>query len=46
LVRFLETIVHPSRGCDAPARLRVGDYRVRFLPAGMTLTVVRVRNRR
>jgi len=35
------------QGIDPPEfRLRVGDWRVRFLSDGATLTVLRVRNRR
>ena len=48
--RFAETGVgHVKRlqGIDPPEfRLRVGDYRVRFHNDGVTVTVLRVRNRR
>lgn len=48
--RFAETGVgHVKRlqGIDPPEfRLRIGDYRVRFHNDGVTVTVLRVRNRR
>jgi mRNA-degrading endonuclease RelE of RelBE toxin-antitoxin system len=48
--RFAETgsgNVKRLQGIDPPEfRLRVGDYRVRFHNAGVTVTVLRVRNRR
>ncbi|MCX6592202.1 MAG: type II toxin-antitoxin system RelE/ParE family toxin [Acidobacteria bacterium] len=48
--RFAETGVGDVKrlqGIDPPEyRLRSGDYRVRFYSDGVTLTVLRVRNRR
>ncbi len=48
--RFAETGVgHVKRlqGIDPPQfRLRIGDYRARFHNDGVTVTVLRVRNRR
>ena len=48
--RFAETgagNVKKLQGIDPPEfRLRVGDYRVRFHNDGLTVAVLRVRNRR